>query len=72
MGAQARTYFGNALLAGVLMRSDSPGARVVLAFPAIETFATLSRRSIVPLTRSGIEIWLVSEQGTIAEVRSPE
>ena len=72
VGAQARTYFGNALLAGVLMRSDSPDARVVLAFPAIETFATLARRSILPLTKSGIEVWLVSEQGAVTEVRSPE
>lgn len=72
VGAQARTYFGNALLAGTLLRSDSPDARVVLAFPAVETFATLARRSILPLTKSNIEVWLVNEQGAVTEVSAHE
>jgi hypothetical protein len=37
-GAQARTYFSNAALAGLLMRSEHPNSRVVLAFPSRDTY----------------------------------
>ena len=72
VGAQARTYFGNALLAGVLMRSDNPDDRIVLAFPEVETYATLARRSLGPLGRAGIDIWLVGEDGAVREVGPTE
>ena len=38
VATQARNYFGNAVLTGLLMRTDNDGARVVLAFPTQETF----------------------------------
>jgi|GEM_PF-1949635 len=65
VGAQARTYFGNAVLTGLLMRSDNAKARVVLAFPALETFQTLARRSTNPLGLARIEIWLVEDDGQV-------
>ena len=67
VGAQARTYFGNAVLAGLLMKSDNEMARVVLAFPTQETFLGLARRSGGPLSKAGIEVWLVDEQGRVTE-----
>ena len=67
VGAQARNYFGNAVLTGLLMRSDNSGARVVLAFPTFETFRALARRSGRPLQQAGIEIWLVDERGVVTE-----
>ena len=57
--AQARQYFSHALLAGLLIRSDWPTARVVLAFPAMPTFTNLAARVAQPLRSSGIEVWLV-------------
>jgi hypothetical protein len=67
VGAQARHYFGNAVLTGLLMRSDSVSARVILAFPTFETFRALARRCGKPLRQAGIEIWLVDEQGAVTE-----
>ena len=67
VGAQARNYFGNAVLSGLLMKSDHEGARVVLAFPTQKTFRGLARRAGGPLLNAGIEVWLVDEDGYITE-----
>jgi hypothetical protein len=58
--AQARAYFSNALLSGLVMRSEIPEARVVLAFPAITTFSNLGQRVAGPLAGPGIEVWFVT------------
>jgi hypothetical protein len=62
---QARTYFSNALLAGLLMRAEEDDARVVLAFPDMPTFSNLGSRVLQPLTAAGVEVWLVDEDGDI-------
>ena len=72
VGAQARTYFGNAVLTGLLMRSDNVDARVVLVFPALATFQNLARRSAHPLGLAGIEIWLINEIGQVTHNDSKE
>jgi hypothetical protein len=66
---QARTYFSNALLAGLLMRAESTQDRVVLAFPDMATFATLANRVSSPLAAAGIEVWMVSEDGNVQQGR---
>jgi len=65
---QARAYFSNALLSALIMRSERESARVVLAFPAMETYAALARRTVVPLSSAGIEVWLVDETGAVSSV----
>lgn len=62
---QARHYFAGALLSGLLMRGDHASARVVLALPAVETYRTLAARTSAPLTQARVELWLVSEGGTV-------
>lgn len=62
---QARAYFSNALLSGVLMAEDHDAARVALAFPAMETYRALAERSRLVLGRAGIELWLVEEDGSV-------
>jgi hypothetical protein len=69
--AQARAYFSNALLSGVLMRTDVTDARVVLAFPDVPTYANLGRRASAPLTAAGIEVWLVARDGVITVLAAP-
>ena len=64
---QARTYFGNALLAGLLMRSESADDRVVLAFPDMATFSNLARRVAAPLAAASVEVWMVSKDGSVTE-----
>lgn len=63
--AQARAYFSNALLSGLVMRSENSDARVVLAFPDVPTFNNLGTRVATPLAAAGIEIWLVGEDGNV-------
>lgn len=65
---QARTYFGNALLSGMLMRHKHPTARVTLAFPDVPTFRRLAKRTAGPLHAAGIIVWLVAEDGTVTTV----
>jgi hypothetical protein len=66
--AQARTYFGNALLTGLIMRSEDDTATVVIAFPDVSTFANLCRRVAAALATNRIELWLVKEDGTVVPV----
>jgi hypothetical protein len=49
------------------MRAENTGARIVLAFPAKETFSALARRVGPVLLSAGIEVWLVEEDGTVTE-----
>ena len=65
VAAQARTYFSNALLSGLLMRSEDSNARVVLAFPDVPTFSSLGERVAAPLRAAGVEVWLVRENGEV-------
>lgn len=65
--AQARAYFSNALLAGLLMRAETPSARVALAFPDVPTFNNLSRRVEAPLAAAGVEVWLVRQHGEVIQ-----
>ncbi len=63
---QARSYFGGALLTGLLMRAEHPEAAVAIAFPAFPTYENLRRRTEPTLARIGVEVWLVSEDGRLS------
>jgi hypothetical protein len=66
---QARQYFSHALLSGLLMRAESgEDTLVALAFPAMETYRNLARRVGDVLFEAWINIWLVSEDGTVEDV----
>lgn len=67
VNGQARHYFADAVLAGLLMRGDNPDDRVVLALPDKPTFSTLATRCATSFAAIGIEIWLVTESGTIRD-----
>jgi hypothetical protein len=71
LGAQARTYFSNALLSGCVMRAENADSRVVIAFPAMETYTTLARRVAPVLLTAGIELWIVDEVGDVQEGAGP-
>lgn len=66
---QARAYFSNALLSGLVMRAENAEADVVLAFPAFATYERLARRVYGPLSTAGIALWLVASDGTVVELR---
>jgi hypothetical protein len=66
--AQARAYFSNALLPGLLMRAEATDAQTVLAFPDVPTYRHLGRRVAGPLAAAGIDVWLVGEDGVVTEL----
>lgn len=66
VGAQARAYFGNAVLTGLLMRADNPESDVALVFPDFETYRTLIARTRESLAAARIEAWTVAQDGTVA------
>jgi hypothetical protein len=72
LGAQARTYFSNAILSGCLMRSENAEASVVLAFAEVETYCNLAERVGKVLRAAGIDIWLVSEDGSVRDVAAQQ
>jgi hypothetical protein len=49
----------------MLMRDDRPEARSVLAFPDVETYRTLARRTKDPLQAAGVALLLVGQDGSI-------
>jgi hypothetical protein len=65
---QARNYFGNALLAGMLMRAENPGSTVLLAFPDVVTFRGLADRTVGPLAAAGIHVCLVAGDGSVKTI----
>jgi hypothetical protein len=69
--AQARAYFSNALLSGLLMRAETGETRTVLAFPDVATYTHLGKRVAGPLATAGIELWFVAEDGAVTETATP-
>lgn len=65
---QARAYFSNAVLTGMLMRNDATDSRIALAFPSMETYRNLARRTAAPLAAAGVEVWLVDEDGSVVRL----
>jgi hypothetical protein len=65
VNVQARHYFADGVLSGLLLRGDNPDDRVVLALPDKPTFSTLATRCAPSFAALGIELWLVSESGRI-------
>ena len=53
------------------MRAETFEARIVLAFPEMETYHTLASRVSDVLRAAGIEIWLVSQGGEVVESPIP-
>lgn len=64
---QARHWFAMAVLAGATMRSAEQGSRVALAFPDFTTYRNLSARVEPALRAMAVEVWLVTEDGTVLE-----
>lgn len=50
------------------MRAERPASQVMLAFPDVTTVRSLAERTIEPLARAEIGIWLVGEDGSVRTV----
>lgn len=64
-GAQARTYYGNAVHTVLAMLHADPGRGVAIALPDLPVYRGLVERSRDPLTRLGVAVWFVARDGTV-------
>ena len=68
---QARTYFGNALLAVLVMRDESPGADIILALPDVQTYRGLVDKVKGSLATLRIRVLFVDRDGAVSETSAP-
>ena len=68
---QARTYFGNALLAVMTMRDESPEADVILAMPDVQTFRGLVAKTKASLGSLRIRVVFVRKDGSVDRGEDP-
>jgi Holliday junction resolvase-like predicted endonuclease len=62
---QAAHWFSHAILAAMKLRVAQPAWQSVMAFPDFPRYRKLHTATAAPLAATGIEVWLVSEEGTI-------
>lgn len=65
---QAAHWFSHAILAAMKLRVAQPEWQSVMAFPDFPRYRKLYTATAAPLAAAGIEVWLVSEEGTIEPV----
>ena len=64
-GAQARTYYGNAVHTAITMLHADPDRSVAIALPDVAVYRGLVDRSRDPLHQLQIEVWFVNEDGQV-------
>lgn len=62
---QAGHWFSHAILAAMKLRVAQPSWLSVMAFPDFPKYRRLYAQTSTPLAAAGIEVWLVSVDGTI-------
>ena len=65
--SQARTYFGDALLAVLTMRAQSPASEVVLALPDVPGYRGLVEKVRGPLLTLRIRVLFVGRDGAVRD-----
>ena len=68
---QAKVWYGGAILAAMIARTQRPGVRVVIAFPDFPRYRELYRQTARQLQRCEIELWWVTREGNVT-VAAPE
>lgn len=65
--AQARTYFGTAIHAALIMRDALPGTQIALALPDVPSYRAMIEQVRVSLAELGVRVLLVRADGSISE-----
>jgi len=65
--AQARTYFGNAVHAALIMRDSMPGTEIAVALPDLAGNRTLVGQVRASLAELKIRVFLVGPDGSVTE-----
>ena len=62
---QARHWFGEAMLSGMLRTVDPAAGQVALGFPKFEVYMRLLNRLAGPIGRLGLAVFIVAESSTV-------
>jgi hypothetical protein len=68
---QAKHWFGEVLLAAILIQSKHPAYTVAVAFPDMPRYRSLIETTHHALMRLGLGVFLVQDGGAIVEVMAP-
>lgn len=62
---QARHWYAQAVLKGMLLRDEPPDVEVAIAFPDVPTYRSLFHRTKISLSRAGIDVLFVAGTGEV-------
>jgi hypothetical protein len=62
---QAKGWYGHAILAAMITRTQRPDVRAVIAFPDFPRYRELYRQTAGQLQKCEIELWWVTEEGNV-------
>lgn len=63
--SQVKTHVGMALVAAFKLMNEFPKAEVMIALPNNTNHKTLITNMAIPISKSGVKVLLVSEQGIV-------
>jgi hypothetical protein len=62
---QAKVWYGSAILAAMVIRTQQPGVRAVIAVPDFPRYRELHRQTAGQLQKCEIELWWVTREGNV-------
>jgi Holliday junction resolvase-like predicted endonuclease len=62
---QAKIWYASAILASMIVRTQKPSVRVVMAFPDFPRYRDLYRHTAEQLQKCEIELWWVTREGNV-------
>jgi hypothetical protein len=62
---QAKVWYGSAILAAMISRTQKPDMRAVMAFPDFPRYRELYRQTAEQLRKCEIELWWVTSEGNV-------
>lgn len=65
--AQAGTYFAQAVLSAMRLRTSKPEMMSVIALPATPRYIALTTETHTSLVACGIDVWLIAEDGSVTK-----
>jgi hypothetical protein len=63
---QARHWYAQAVLKGMLLRDEQPNVEVAIALPDVPTYRSLFQRTKTSLHRAGIDVLFVARDGEVS------
>jgi hypothetical protein len=63
---QAKGWYGRAILAAMIVRTQRPDVRAVIAFPDFPRYRGLYHLTADQLQKCNIELWWINEEGEVA------